>query len=76
MTRTLIDIDPDKLTRAQQALRTETSQATVDAALDLAAAVDAERRSRALEAFHDLLGRLDTDLIERDEADDHSNHVL
>lgn len=75
MARTLIDIDPEKLARAQRALRTETKRDTVNAALELAAAVDAERRTKALEAFRDLLGRLDTGLIEQDEADDHSGHV-
>jgi hypothetical protein len=29
------------------------------------------RRSAGLESFRDLLGRLDVDLIDRDEADDH-----
>jgi hypothetical protein len=38
----------------------------VNAALDLAAAIDAERRTKALEAFRDLLDQLDTDLIEND----------
>lgn len=75
MARTLIDIDPEKLARAQRALRTETKRDTVNAALELAAAIDAERRTQALEAFRDLLSRLDTGLIEQDETDDHSGHV-
>src|SRR2546423_1441665 len=44
MARTLIDIDPEKLARAQRALRTETKRDTVHAALALAAAGDAGRR--------------------------------
>lgn len=73
MSRTVIDIDDAALARAQRALRTTTKRDTVNAALELAAAVDAERRSAVLESFRDLLGRLDTDLIERDEADDHAD---
>jgi Arc/MetJ family transcription regulator len=61
------------LARAQRALRTSTKRDTVNAALELAAAVDADRRARLLDSFRDLLERLDTDLIERDEADDHTN---
>ena len=72
MARTIIDIDDEKLARAQRALRTATKRDTVNAALELAAAVDAGERSRALEDFRDLLGRLDVDVIERDEADDHA----
>jgi Arc/MetJ family transcription regulator len=72
MARTIIDIDDEKLARAQRALRTTTKRETVNAALDLAAAVDADRRATILESFRDLLGRLDTDLIEQDEFDDHS----
>ena len=59
------------LARAQRALRTSTKRETVNAALELAAAIDADRRSRALESFRELLQRLDVELIERDEADDH-----
>jgi hypothetical protein len=72
MTRTIIDIDDEKLARAQRALRTSTKRETVNAALELAAAIDADRRSQVLESFRDLLDRLDTDLIEQDEIDDHS----
>jgi Arc/MetJ family transcription regulator len=72
MTRTIIDIDDEKLARAQRALRTTTKRDTVNAALELAAAVDADKRAQALEDFQDLLGRLDVDVIEQDEADDHA----
>ncbi len=72
MARTIIDIDEEKLARAQRALRTNTKRDTVNAALELAAAVDAERRVQALESFRDLLERLDVGLIEQDEIDDHT----
>jgi Arc/MetJ family transcription regulator len=71
MSRTVIDIDDEMLARAQRALRTSTKRDTVNAALELAAAVEADRRADLLSEFQDLLGRLDVDLIERDEADDH-----
>jgi hypothetical protein len=45
---------------------------TAKAVLELAAAIDADRRAGVLESFRELLGRLDVDLIEQDEADDHS----
>jgi Arc/MetJ family transcription regulator len=72
MARTIIDIDEDMLARAQRALRTRTKRETVNTALELAAAVDADKRARVLDAFRDLLDRLDVDLIEQDEADDHT----
>lgn len=72
MARTIIDIDEAKLARAQRAHRTSTKRETVNAALELAGAIDAEKRSKALESFRDLLDRLDVDLIEQDEIDDHS----
>ena len=71
--RTVIDIDDAALARAQRALRTATKRDTVNAALELAAAVDADRRTALLESFSDLLGRLDVDLIERDEENDHAD---
>ena len=73
MSRTVIDIDDAALARAQRALRTSTKRDTVNAALELAAAVDADRRAVVLESFRELLGRLDVDMIERDEADDHAD---
>jgi Arc/MetJ family transcription regulator len=75
MARTIIDIDEEKLARAQRALRTTTKRETVNAALELAAAVDADRRAALLDSFRDLLDRLDTDLVDQDEADDHTEHA-
>lgn len=75
MARTIIDIDEEKLARAQRALRTSTKRETVNAALELAAAVDAERRAQVLDSFRDLLDRLDVDQIEQDERDDHTGHA-
>jgi Arc/MetJ family transcription regulator len=72
MARTIIDIDDEKLARAQRALRTTTKRDTVNAALELAAAVEAAKRAALLEEFRDLLDRLDVDLIEQDEMDDHA----
>jgi Arc/MetJ family transcription regulator len=72
MSRTVIDIDDEMLARAQRAMRTATKRETVNAALELAAAVEADRRARLLTSFRNLLGRLDIDLIEQDEADDHA----
>ena len=71
MSRTVIDIDDAALARAQRALRTSTKRDTVNAALELAASIDADRRATVLESFRELLGRLDVDLIERDEENDH-----
>ena len=75
MARTIIDIDEEKLARAQRALRTSTKRETVNAALELAAAVDADKRAQALDSFRDLLERLDVDLIEHDEVNDHTDHA-
>jgi hypothetical protein len=75
MARTVIDIDDEMLTRAQRSLGTGTKRDTVNAALELAAAIDADRRAQVLDSFRDLLGRLDVELIERDETDDHSGRV-
>jgi Arc/MetJ family transcription regulator len=75
MARTIIDIDEEKLARAQRALRTTTKRETVNAALELAAAVDADQRTKALDSFRELLGRLDIDLIEQDEINDHTDHA-
>jgi Arc/MetJ family transcription regulator len=75
MARTIIDIDEEKLARAQRALRTSTKRDTVNAALELAAAVDADKRDQLLDSFRSLLDRLDVDLIEQDEIDDHSGHA-
>ncbi|WBB98067.1 MULTISPECIES: hypothetical protein [unclassified Solwaraspora] len=37
----------------------------------MAADADSDRRAELLESLRDLLDRLDVDLIEQDEADDH-----
>jgi Arc/MetJ family transcription regulator len=75
MARTVIDIDEEKLARAQRALRTSTKRETVNAALELAAAVSADKRTQALNSFRNLLDRLDVDLIEQDEVNDHTDHA-
>lgn len=75
MARTIIDIDDEKLARAQRALRTTTKRDTVNAALELAAALDADKRTQLLESFRTLLDRLDIDLIDRDEIDDHTGNA-
>jgi Arc/MetJ family transcription regulator len=75
MSRTVIDIDDEMLSRAQRALRTSTKRDTVNAALELAAATDADRRSQLLDSFRDLLGRLDVDLIEQEEDEDHRDRA-
>jgi Arc/MetJ family transcription regulator len=72
MARTIIDIDDEMLARAQRALRTRTKRETVNAALELAAATDADKRAQVLDSFRVLLDRLDVELIERDEIDDHN----
>jgi Arc/MetJ family transcription regulator len=72
MSRTVIDIDDEMLVRAQRSLGTGTKRDTVNAALELAAATDANRRARALETFRALLERLDVARLEQEEADDHS----
>lgn len=73
MSRTVVDMDDEMLARAQRALRTSTKRDTVNAALELAASVDADRRAHLLESFRDLLDRLDAVAIERDERNDHPN---
>jgi Arc/MetJ family transcription regulator len=68
MARTVIDLDDEMLARAQRALGTTTKRDTVNAALAFAAAAKADERRRLLESFQELLGRLDLDIIEEDEA--------
>jgi hypothetical protein len=65
MARTVVDIDVEMLARAQRSLGTGTKRETVNAALELAAAVDADWRAQVLESFRALLDRLDTDVIEQ-----------
>lgn len=69
----MIDLDDAVLARAQRALRTTTKRDTVNSALELATAVEADRRARLLESFRDLLDRLDTDLVDAEEASDHAS---
>jgi Arc/MetJ family transcription regulator len=59
VSRTSIDVNDEMLARAQRALGTTTKRDTVNAALELAAAVDADRRTQVLDSFRTLLGRLD-----------------
>ncbi|MQA26354.1 MAG: DUF2191 domain-containing protein [Micromonosporaceae bacterium] len=68
MSRTIIDVNDEMLARAQRALRTSTKRDTVNSALEVAAAVDADRRARLLDSFRDLLDRLDVKSLEQDEA--------
>jgi Arc/MetJ family transcription regulator len=76
MSRTIVDVDDAALARAQRALQTTTKRDTINAALELAAAVQAERRTQLLESFRDLLERLDLDLIEADEVHDHRDQTV
>ena len=62
MSRTIVDIDGELLARAQRALRTATAGDTINAALALAAAIDAEKRTQMLDSYRALLDRLDVDL--------------
>ena len=62
MSRTIVDIDGELLARAQRALRTSTAGDTINAALELAAAIDAEKRTQMLDSYRALLDRLDVDL--------------
>jgi Arc/MetJ family transcription regulator len=48
MSRTLVDIDDDKLAFAQRQLGTRTKRETIDRALTIASAVSADDRERAL----------------------------
>jgi Arc/MetJ family transcription regulator len=75
MARTIIDVDDEALRQAQAQLRTTTKKDTVNAALQLAVAVGVDERTRLLTQLEDVMGRLDTDLIEREEADDHRGHA-
>jgi hypothetical protein len=52
---------------------TTTGRETVNAALELAAAVEAHRRAELLGSFRELLSRLDVELIDREEANDHDD---
>ncbi|MGH3647904.1 MAG: type II toxin-antitoxin system VapB family antitoxin [Micromonosporaceae bacterium] len=73
MSRTIIDVNDAMLARAQRALRTTTKRDTINAALELAAAVESHRRAQLLDSFRELVDRLDIDSIEQDETDDHAD---
>ncbi len=73
--RTVVDIDDEMLARAQRTLRTATKRETVNAALELAVAVDVDRRATLLESFRRLLDRLDLDIMAQDEIDDHAREA-
>jgi Arc/MetJ family transcription regulator len=75
MSRTVVDVDDAALARAQRALQTATKRDTINSALELAAAVQSEKRTQLLEGFRDLLERIDVDRIEADEAHDHAERV-
>jgi Arc/MetJ family transcription regulator len=72
MSRTVVDVDDAALARAQRALQTTTKRDTINSALEVAAAVHAERRTQLLESFRDLLDRLDVDIVDTEEAADHA----
>ncbi|MFF6996153.1 type II toxin-antitoxin system VapB family antitoxin [Streptomyces sp. NPDC008313] len=48
MSKTLVDIDDDKLALAQRRLGTRTTRETIDRALTIASAISTEGRARAL----------------------------
>ncbi|MER6533585.1 DUF2191 domain-containing protein [Streptomyces sp900105755] len=48
MSRTLVDVDDDMLTFAQQQLGTKTKRDTINRALAIAASISADDRARAL----------------------------
>ncbi|MEU5096841.1 type II toxin-antitoxin system VapB family antitoxin [Streptomyces sp. NPDC020996] len=48
MSKTLVDIDDDKLAFAQRQLGTRTKRETIDRALTIASAISADDRARAL----------------------------
>jgi Arc/MetJ family transcription regulator len=75
MSRTVVDVDDAALARAQRAMQTSTKRDTINSALELAAAVQSNRRTQLLEEFRDLLDRLDVDRIEADEVHDHAERA-
>jgi predicted RNase H-like HicB family nuclease len=64
-------VEPTRATSLVSALRK--GRGAVNAAPGLTVPVDMERRAQLLDAFGDLIGRLDIELIERDETDDHAD---
>jgi Arc/MetJ family transcription regulator len=68
MTRTVIDLDEDMLTLAQQQLGTKTKRDTINRALTIAAGVSADDRARGLAWLRDNADNiLDFDVLEEQE---------
>lgn len=68
MSRTLVDIDDDKLAFAQRQLRTRTKRETIDRALTIASAISADDRARALRWLRENADAfLDFDVLEERE---------
>jgi Arc/MetJ family transcription regulator len=69
MSRTLINIDDEKLAFAQHQLGTKTKRETIDRALTIAAAVGADDRARALRWLQDNADNfLDFEILENRES--------
>lgn len=65
MSRTLVDIDDDKLAFAQRQLGTKTKRETIDRALTIASAISADDRARALRWLQENADAfLDFDVLE------------
>jgi Arc/MetJ family transcription regulator len=65
MSRTLIDVDDDMLTFAQQQLGTRTKRDTINRALAIAASISADDRARALRWLQENADAfLDFDVLE------------
>ena len=65
MSRTLIDVDDDMLTFAQQQLGTKTKRDTINRALAIAASISADDRARALRWLQENADAfLDFDVLE------------
>ncbi|MFI2642739.1 type II toxin-antitoxin system VapB family antitoxin [Streptomyces sp. NPDC018610] len=68
MSRTLVDIDDDKLAFAQRQLGTRTKRETIDRALAIASAISADDRARALRWLQENADAfLDFDVLEERE---------
>ncbi|MYS39785.1 type II toxin-antitoxin system VapB family antitoxin [Streptomyces sp. e14] len=68
MSRTLVDIDDDKLAFAQRQLGTRTKRETIDRALTIASAISADDRARALRWLQENADAfLDFDVLEERE---------
>jgi Arc/MetJ family transcription regulator len=68
MSKTVVDIDDEMLTLAQQQLGTKTKRETINRALTIAAAISADDRARALRWLQDNADAfLDFDVLEERE---------